>query len=83
MISNTKLYAGKSPAELIQRIEKIDHLLETEGKEWFARFDCESGTYKQIVELEEEKELLKKLLKIDDSMSQDVEIEEFEGGEMI
>lgn len=42
-----------------ERIEKIDHLLETEGKEWFARFDCESGTYKQVEDLKEERTQLR------------------------
>lgn len=41
------------------RIAQIDHLLETEGKEWFSRFDCNSGTYKQVEDLKEERTQLR------------------------
>lgn len=55
-----------------ERIEKIDHLLETEGKEWFARFDCESGTYKQVLDLKEEKEELLKELDMEEEESKEI-----------
>lgn len=60
------------------RIKRIDHLLKTEGKEWFARFDCESGTYKQLEDLKEEKSNLLAKLKTDDHLREEIEIEEYE-----
>ncbi len=48
-----------SRERLKERLQKVEELLATEGKEWFARFDCQSGAYKQLLDLEEERENLR------------------------
>ena len=64
--------------EIMERISRLDELIDTEGTEWFARFDCESGTYKQLEDLKEEKKRLLAELKKDEHLREDVEIEELE-----